>query len=127
MSILVLYIWFCTWSSLCNSFQKMSNKLQVLVWSSRCKFFWNALDPAFQKNKDTSMVQKWCSDPILVIYLKSFLFHFQINNKYWNFFLTFFEKKYNNWITWKLPNVPNGQGSCFWIFWVSFLLWELEV
>ena len=26
-------------------FQKMTKKLQVVVWSSRCKFFWNALDP----------------------------------------------------------------------------------
>ena len=58
-------------------FSKMRKKISV-GWSSRCKFFWNALDPTLvtfleiQKNfhlkKNTSVGLNWCFDAILVFF-----------------------------------------------------------
>ena len=87
-----------------TKFFSFSKKIASVGWSSRCNFFWNAVDPTlvifltlFEKITTTGSSlfistngQGYCKffwnalDPTLVI------------------FLTFFEKNYNDWIKCKL-------------------------
>ena len=80
-------------------FSKNVKKITSVGWSSRCKFFWNALDPTlviFFGNEKIFISKK-----ITSVGSSAFQKNLQRLDQT-DTFLTFFEKNYNDWIKCKL-------------------------
>ena len=110
-------------------------KMQVLIWSSCCKLLWNALDPVVvtyfvckkylcRENHKYRNSQIWnCDFPYMNIFCKKRLGQVHLQKNDWIrpllvfFFLSFFEKNYNNWIKSRLKwTVLISFSNCCWKF-----------